>query len=302
MALNGIDISHYQSGIDLTRVHSDFVIQKATQGTNYVDPTCDKHYQIAKGAGILRGVYHFANGLDANAEADFFLKNVKGYVGDAILILDWEASAVNKGASWVEAFCKRVISEAGVKPWIYGSLSPLQAHGIPALAAKLDCGLWVAKYGSNPVQGYSKPAAPIPCTCLQFTSMGSLPNWSGRLDLNVFYGDAVAWKAYASTGMATVPSPSVNNPYAGYKLGALLKTDKDKKGNIIVGSTGQAVVMLQNALKWRGYDIGSSGADGKYGKDTANAVGRLQTFAGIKSDKIVGEDTCKALGWIWLGK
>lgn len=39
MALNGIDISNWQAGIDLSVVPCDFVIAKATQGTSYISQT-----------------------------------------------------------------------------------------------------------------------------------------------------------------------------------------------------------------------------------------------------------------------
>ena len=38
MALNGIDISNWQSGINLAVVPCDFVVIKATEGTGYVMP------------------------------------------------------------------------------------------------------------------------------------------------------------------------------------------------------------------------------------------------------------------------
>lgn len=49
MALNGIDISGWQKGIDMTKVPGDFVIIKATQGTKYVNDDCDRAYRQAKG-------------------------------------------------------------------------------------------------------------------------------------------------------------------------------------------------------------------------------------------------------------
>jgi GH25 family lysozyme M1 (1,4-beta-N-acetylmuramidase) len=38
MTLKGIDISSYQSDIDLSRVNADFVIVKVTGGTWYENP------------------------------------------------------------------------------------------------------------------------------------------------------------------------------------------------------------------------------------------------------------------------
>lgn len=51
MALKGIDISSWQSGLNIAAVPADFVIIKATQGTWMVDKTCDGFYQQCKAAG-----------------------------------------------------------------------------------------------------------------------------------------------------------------------------------------------------------------------------------------------------------
>ena len=51
MSMNGIDISNWQNGIQVNQVPCDFVICKATQGTTYVNPDCDRAYQQAKNAG-----------------------------------------------------------------------------------------------------------------------------------------------------------------------------------------------------------------------------------------------------------
>lgn len=97
MALNGIDISNHQKGLNLKDITCDFVICKATEGTTFVDKYCDGFMQQAMKLGKKVGVYHFASGkTTGKAEADFFLKNVQGYIGKAILILDWEAGAVAK--------------------------------------------------------------------------------------------------------------------------------------------------------------------------------------------------------------
>ena len=88
--LKVIDISSHQSvetaGID----GIDAVIVKATQGTGYINPKCDAQYQLAKKKGRLLGVYHYAGGGDPVAEADYFLKNIQGYIHEAVLCLDWE--------------------------------------------------------------------------------------------------------------------------------------------------------------------------------------------------------------------
>ena len=107
--MRGIDISHWQNGLDLNAIDFDFVIMKATEGTTFVDNCCDGFYQKAKAMNKCLGVYHFANGGDYKAEADFFIENLKNYIGEAILVLDWEAQGNtqwNKSdRTWMKNWC-----------------------------------------------------------------------------------------------------------------------------------------------------------------------------------------------------
>ena len=201
MALNGIDISNWQKDIDAGAVAGDFVICKATEGAGYVSPSCDKQYQAAKKAGKLLGVYHYANGGDASSEADFFLDNVSGYVGEAILCLDWESQnnpKFNKGgdSAWIKAWCDRVYAKTGVKPLVYLSASyRALANGIG------DYGLWIAQYANMDATGYQDTPwneGAYTCAIRQYSSSGRISGYSGNLDLNKFYGDATAWKKYAN--------------------------------------------------------------------------------------------------------
>lgn len=128
-----------QSSVDVTMV-------KATQGTSYVNPHCDRDYQAAKNAGKLLGVYHYCGGGSATAEARYFYKNIKGYIGEAVPAVDWES---NQNRSWGSShYVRKFIDEfhrlSGVWPLIYVQASAL---GQVANCAK-DCGLWVASYPS----------------------------------------------------------------------------------------------------------------------------------------------------------
>ena len=81
MTMNGIDVASYQTGLDPARVPCDFLIVKATEGTGYVNPDCDRMYQAAKKAGKLLGHYHYVTGIGARAEAEYFYAHTKGYTG-----------------------------------------------------------------------------------------------------------------------------------------------------------------------------------------------------------------------------
>ena len=91
MALNGIDISNWQAGIDLSAVPCDFVISKATEGCWYVSGDCARQVEQALSLGKCVGVYHYANGGNAVSEADYFVNNCANWVGKVVWCLDWEA-------------------------------------------------------------------------------------------------------------------------------------------------------------------------------------------------------------------
>jgi lysozyme len=72
-----IDISHHNGTIDLSNAQRAGVvgiIQKATQGTSYRDPTYQTNFQQAQSLSLMWGAYHFGNGDDGIAQADSFLK------------------------------------------------------------------------------------------------------------------------------------------------------------------------------------------------------------------------------------
>ncbi len=219
--MNGIDISSWQTGINLAAVMADFVIIKATEGTGYVNPDCDRAYQQAKRACKLRGVYHYANGGDAIAEADYFLANIEGYIKDAILCLDWESQnnalcgTGGPARAWISTWCNRIVEKTGVKPLIYASASLYsEVSGIG------DYGLWIAQYADNNDTGYQDTPwneGAYECAIRQYSSHGRLSGWNGNLDLNKAYMDVAAWGKYAnpaggSTAPATPSKPATPAP------------------------------------------------------------------------------------------
>lgn len=72
---------------------------------------------------------------------------------------------------------------------------------------------------------------------------------------------------------------------------------KDEEGlpTLRRGDKGSYVTMLQTALLQRGYNLGSYGADGDFGKMTEAAVKQFQTDWGLTSDGVVGKQTWEKL-------
>lgn len=67
--------------------------------------------------------------------------------------------------------------------------------------------------------------------------------------------------------------------------------EPDKKPTLRKGDAGPYVTLAQTELLQRGYDLGSWGADGKFGAQTEKAVKQFQTDWGLTADGIIGPKT-----------
>lgn len=197
--LNFIDISSYQADLNLVAVSNSIqgVIVKATEGTSYVNPYCDRHYQQAKSANLLRGFYHFASSSDPLAEAAFFYRNVLGYLHDGIPVLDWEG---NQTVDWVNSFVRQFHNLTGIWPWIYANPWRFNQGGV-----EQNCARWVASYPevSHPTfaqaVSWKCPNADGNVVAWQFCSDGRLSGYNANLDCSVYYGDRESWLRYADS-------------------------------------------------------------------------------------------------------
>lgn len=215
-AADMIDVSSWQTGINVTTSGAQIVVAKATEGIGYVNPDCDRVVQDALAAGQGVGVYHFAH-TENNAlnEANYFIDNTRGYIGKGIVpILDWEPSSPGD-VWWALTWLRTVEAAWGAKPIIYMNQSTEKSYDWSAVVAG-NYGLWIAAYtlGYTPIYGFNPPAAqptlyhwPF-AVAWQYTSTGYVGDWGGALDLSVVYGDLNTWYAYAGSGqVAPAPAP-----------------------------------------------------------------------------------------------
>lgn len=208
MAMNGIDISTWQKGIDLAAVPCDFAICKATQGTGYTSPDCVRQVEQAMSLGKKVGVYHYIGGQGAVSEMDFFIDSIKNWVGKVMIVLDWEQGENRAWGNlgYLEQCIARVKERTGIPPVVYASASVFPWD----LCRKHNCGAWVAQYADNNATGYQNTPwneGKYGCMMRQYSSHGRLPGYGGNLDLNKFYGDAAAWDRYANPEGAAQPAP-----------------------------------------------------------------------------------------------
>ncbi len=216
MALYGIDISTYQDvgvqGTDFTIIRATFGCPDPGQSPSlYVDPKCDEHYQLAKSQGKLRGVYHYAYPQfnSPEAEANHFVNSIKGYIGDAILVLDWEEG--NKAdVNWAKTWLDTVTALTGIRPMIYMSASVTGMADWSPVAK--DYALWCAGYpNAFNVPNPPTPAAdgsdmPYDTHAFPFASIWQYSSSAGQLDRDIAYMSTDAWRSFANPS-APKPNP-----------------------------------------------------------------------------------------------
>lgn len=223
MTMYGIDISNWQRGFNVAGAGAEFAIFKATDGTRFVDESCDGFVQQAKKAGMLWGFYHFANGLHKSsmrAQADYFVDNCINYFHDGVPFLDWEDSdekyggAVTKyGPGAAKEWLDRVYERTGVRPMVYMNASVASSCDWSEVAK--DYALWGAGYGdmnrtyeAPGTSNYSWGAFGAPAIH-QYSS-------SNGLDKNIAYMSRDAWARFAagsSDAKATEqPAPAPETP------------------------------------------------------------------------------------------
>lgn len=210
--LRGVDLSKWQPVGSVNLDDVDFVIIKATEGVGYTDPLCDQHYQEAKKKGKLLGVYAFARpGYNsAIAEADWFVSQIQGYIGEALLVLDWEVEAT-WNIAWAKQWLDRVYEKTGVKPLVYASGSVIKGNDWSSVV-KGDYGLWIAYWPNKYQYGWDWPTSPNEMTY----SIGAWPFWAiwqfasrnGQLDCDVANMTREGWQKYAAKSGQPAPAPA----------------------------------------------------------------------------------------------
>ena len=182
---NGIDVSHYQSQTyDLTGV--DFVIVKATQSTNYVNPKHDAQVARARNGGRVVGHYHFIVAGNIAAQAAFFVEHAAPKAGD-LLACDWETNPATGTAptnaekdSFIRAVKAlrpnlRVLLYTGQNFWLTKDTTSYAGDG-----------LWIAQYNGKPGQPDIKAdwlihqytSSPLDTNVAQFASRADMAAWA----------------------------------------------------------------------------------------------------------------------------
>lgn len=173
----------YKSGVKYAMIRSSFGVENPNQ----VDNKFIRNIENATKAGIKCGVYHYSYAqsvAEAQKEAEFCLKTIKGYKIDLPVAFDIEdSSQTHLGkdtlTNIVIAFCDKIKS-AGYTPMLYCNPSWLNSYlHKDKLLGKYD--LWLAHWGVS--------APSFECTIWQYSDSGTVSGISGNVDLNYIYKD-----------------------------------------------------------------------------------------------------------------
>ncbi|CAM3204274.1 GH25 family lysozyme [Lactiplantibacillus plajomi] len=224
MVLHGFDVASYQADMNVGKVPGDFVLVKATEGTNYINPEFSKHVKQTVASNKKLGIYHFIrNDSSVKKQADYYLTTIKKYIGEAMLVLDFEntkgSSIQNQnGVRLAKQWLDYIYKKTGVRAVLYTGLSCENTLDWSSVV-KSNYGLWIAQYNNyKPVTGYTPRDLYgslknwETAVMFQYTSNGYLTGWTSGLDLDVFYGDTSTWDKYAKATKTVTESKPVPKP------------------------------------------------------------------------------------------
>ena len=208
--MRGIDISNWKADFPADKVDYDFLIVQTTWGAGELTingivksvwPGADAKIQAAIKRGKPFGFCHYVRGVGAAREAAFAVEHNRGYIGHGVATVDWEPgdNAAWGNVAYLDEFLREFIRLSGVKPLVYTMASALGS--VAPVAARHDCGLWVAQYASDAATGWQdKPwnECAYSCVIRQYASNGRLPGYAGALDLDKAYITPAQWAKYAN--------------------------------------------------------------------------------------------------------
>ncbi|MBO7068811.1 MAG: glycoside hydrolase family 25 protein [Bacteroidaceae bacterium] len=190
--VRGIDISHYQTSIKWDKLRNAslnndpvrFVIIKATEGKDLFDDDFNDNFFQAKENDFIRGAYHFfVPGVDAAAQARFFLHQVHLVPGDLPPVLDIEKTGKlskkqlqNDVKKWLDIVEKKY----GVKPILYTSYKFKKDYLDDPVFNEYP--YWIAHYYINKLEYKGD------WVLWQHTDCGKVDGITGFVDCNIFNG------------------------------------------------------------------------------------------------------------------
>lgn len=198
------DVSEHQGKIDWEKLKPNIggAIIRIAYGTKKNDNYVTRNISECIRLGIPFGVYIYSLAYSdsmARAEAAKVLEYIKGKNLALPAFIDLEENRYGYIAkSIAKIFCEE-IKKAGFVSGIY-TFENYYRNFMSGMSIP-DAALWIARWGTNNGQKQTKASIGVPIDGWQYTSNGSLPGITGRVDLSEFY------KTYGE-GAPVAPEPA----------------------------------------------------------------------------------------------
>lgn len=198
--VRGIDISHYQNNIKWEKLRNAslnndpvrFIIIKATEGKDLYDDDFNDNFFQAQQNDFIRGAYHFfVPGVDAEAQAKFYLHQVHLVPGDLPPVLDIEKTGKLTKAQLqkdVKTWLDIVENKYGVKPILYTSYKFKMDYLDSPIFNEYP--YWIAHYYINKLEYKGD------WVLWQHTDCGKVDGIKGFVDCNIFNGTVKDLEAF----------------------------------------------------------------------------------------------------------
>lgn len=210
--LEGIDLASYQGRPDWDQIKAagiTFAIIKATEGTDYVNPTFAYNWSGAQRVGIVRAAYHWGKPDQGAADqAQFFLNTVGPLEPTDFLMLDSEEGSGDVGA-WTLSCLKLLRAAVGFSPVDYTGRWFSDPHGFPDHPELAEFPLALAAYQDT------LPPPPAPWTKVtiwQYSDAGQIPGITGNVDRDRFLGTLDQLRALGKPEAPAMPVAAVVDP------------------------------------------------------------------------------------------
>lgn len=235
--IHGIDVSAYNVITDYNKVKKagvQFAILKIIRKDLRIDKLFTTHLDGFKSCGIpIIGVYNYSYATTvakARADAEKVVSYLKQYGLKTTVYLDIEDDCQkNLGATLISVInaYQDIIEINGFQFGLYTGMSFYNSY-IKPYKSSLKCDIeWIARYPSSASMKIAdtlnvskKPDVGIDIEGWQYSSTGVIDGISGKVDLNVFYGN--------KTSGSVITSPSVSTEAAIEFLGKI----SAKSGNL----------------------------------------------------------------------
>lgn len=192
--LRGIDVSKWQGNINWKKVSVsgiDFVMIRSSFGSEHTDEMLDKNVEGCEKYGIPYGFYHYtyaATPEEAEREARYFLKQIRGYSPEYPIVLDIEEEfykkMTRKQVTAIMVAFMDVLEDAGYYAMVYNSPNFIKACINESVLKKYD--VWIACWGDEERLSSLYDGQ---YGMWQYSATGKVNGISGDVDLDYSYKD-----------------------------------------------------------------------------------------------------------------